>query len=180
MPLVPTPPTELDHKLHLVVREAAKRRYDSNAALATTIAELEAEAFSFMRRGEIEYCSPGTIAQYISFSRAISLLGDDLRPVKDRSFFSSLEKFQGWLGNKVLTYLGDARCSPEKIRDAVSDLLRQNPPQLPTPANVREKLGRPLTKKSFRYSLQIISLLRPHVLRIRSRQVVLHKSVLRE
>ena len=180
MPLTPTVENEIDRKLRRILVEAGSGAYESIAKLSVHIEKQEFSEFSYQRDEKTHYSSWKTVRKYVVYAQALGLLREDLGPAKPRSLYDPLETFQNWLSDKVIAYLESKKASVQDINRAVAALLAELTPRLPTPDNVHEELGRPLSKEPFKFSLKVISLLRPNILKLRSRQLVFSSKTLRE
>jgi hypothetical protein len=144
------------------------------SGLSRFVQDQEYIEFSYSRAGETQFAGAGTIYRYVSYAKAIGLLDDTLASGKSKRDIRAFGDFQEWLSDLVVQHLNDNNCSVERIREAARALLTAKfPAQLPTPINVRTFLKNPLPPEVFRISLQLVSLLRPNALQVKSRQVIL-------
>jgi hypothetical protein len=180
MPAVPTGPTEIDRKLHLIVLQSSPGQFRNLIALARSIGEGQYEEFSYQRADKTEYSNAGTIRSYVAFARQIGLLGDNLGPMRNKSDITDLESFQQWLSDRVAQYLIDVGCPPAAISETIVGLLASTPPLLPSQENVRARLRNPPSEFDFRLCLKIVARFRPSVLKLVSRRVILMPGVLKE
>jgi hypothetical protein len=179
-PLANTSPTEVDRKLHRVVIRSGQVQASSQGVLAASVRDGDYAEFTYRRGDETLFSSADSIRFYVSFARTVGLLGEDFRPAEDKRKYSGLGNFQEWLGENVTEHLVSNGCSPDAINRAVEHLLKQTPATVPTPGSLRKELGNPLPDRVFRLCLKIESLLRPKVLELASRRLVLVPGVLGE
>jgi hypothetical protein len=170
---IPTGPTEIDRKLHRVVLEANPGQFTNLIALARSIEQSRFPEFSYRRSDKTEYTNADTIASYVAFAREIGLLDENLGPTRPKGDVRALASFQQWLSDRVAQYLSDRGSSPGQIGNAVRRLLNANPAELPSQENIRARLSNPPSPTDFRVCLKIMALLRPKVLEVVSRRVVL-------
>lgn len=160
----------IDHKLFRVVREAAKRRPRNLAELARRIAGGEFAEFSYQRDGVRHQSGWRTVRRYAGLARRLGLLGDG-RPPTDAA------GFQSWLADRTMRYMQRHRMSATAIRSAVRQLLHEAPSRLPTPAHVYRELDRPVPRQTFLSCLKLVALLRPGVLVLKTRRLVIAAGV---
>jgi len=180
MAATPTTVNEIDRKLHRIVLETDPRTLTTMMALARSVEQEQYEEFSYTRDEKTEYSSANTIHNYISYARTIGLLNGDLESNQAKSDVRSLENFQQWLSDTVVQFLNDNNSSIPKIKDAMQALLGGMPRILPTLENIHTQLTAPPPPPIFKQSLKIITLLRPNLLQVRTRRVVLIAAILEE
>jgi len=180
MPVVTTGPTEIDRKLHRVVLQCDPEQFNSLIALARSISYAQYPEFSYQRSDQTEYTSAETIRSYVAFARQIGLLDNDLGSTRNKSDIRALERFQQWLGDRVSQYLIDVGCPPATTGGVVQRLLTSNPSLLPSQENVRTLLKNPPSQFDFRLCLKVVARLRPSVLKLVSRRVILMPGVFKE
>jgi hypothetical protein len=169
MPGVATGPRELDRKLYRVVHEADPERFPTSTALAGHLHERESIEFSYRREGQTVMSTVATIERYVSYAQAISLLDGGLSPmIDDPAQITGVDDFQGWLATHALDYLNERHCTAVKIKSVAKDLLGENPPRLPTVANIHEKLVSLIDRRDFEYSARIVARLAPANFRLRA------------
>lgn len=178
--LVPTPPTEIDHKLHRIVLGAASQDSASLKDLARTLETEKWPEFSYERDGKTRYTSVSTIAKYVSYARALNLLNDQIKPLGPSASYSGLAAFQGWLADKVITYLANNNCSITAIRQAMQNLLTEVPARLTTPDNVHDKIKTTISREIFKNCIKVVHLLRPRTLRLGSPRLIISSEVLKQ
>ena len=103
-------------------------------------------------------------------------LGDDLQPAGG---WAAPAGYQGWLGDRTIRYMQRHGMSATALRSAVRRLLQEAPPRLPAPDHVYRELGRPVPRQTFLSCLKIVALLRPGVLVLKTRRLVLVAGVVK-
>jgi len=166
----------IDHKLYRVVREAAKRRHKNLAELARRVAGGSFVEFSYQRDGERHHSGWRTVRRYAGLARTLELLDAALEPAGS---FADAAGFRSWLGDRTMRYMQRNRMSATAIRGAVQQLLRETPPRLPAPDHVHRQLDRPVPRGTFLICLKIVALLRPGVLVLKTRRLVIAGGVVK-
>ena len=166
----------IDHKLFRVVREAARREPRDLAELARRIAGGSFVEFSYQRDGERHHAGWRTVRRYAGLARKLELLDAALEPAGS---FADLAGFRSWLGDRTMRYMQRNRMSATAIRGAVQQLLSETPPRLPAPDHVHRKLDRPVPRQTFLSCLKIVALLRPGVLVLKTRRLVIAGGVVK-
>lgn len=177
MAAIGTAPTAIDRKLHRVVLDSEPTQFNTLMAIAREVAANRYPEFSYVRNGETEYSGQGAIQGYVSYAHDLGLLDSDLAIARPKKDVRSLENFQQWLSDATLRYLTDTNASMEQIEQAIVELFRSQPFRIPTQTNIREKLNNPPSLRNFRFSLKIITLLRPGAIEIKSHRIVLMDKV---
>jgi hypothetical protein len=162
----------IDHKLFRVVREAAKRRHRDLAELARRVAGGDFVEFSYQRDGVRRQAGWRTVRRYAGLARTLGLLGDGRSPADAAGFGS-------WLADRTMRYMQRHRMSATAIRGAVRRLLHGAPSRLPTPDHVYRELDRPVPRQTFLSCLKLVALLRPGVLVLKTRRLVVAAGVVR-
>jgi hypothetical protein len=88
--------------------------------------------------------------------------------IDDPAQITGVDDFQGWLATHALDYLNERHCTAVKIKSVAKDLLGENPPRLPTVANIHEKLVSLIDRRDFEYSARIVARLAPANFRLRA------------
>jgi hypothetical protein len=166
----------IDHKLFRIVREAAQRRHRDLAELARRIAAGRFVEFSYQRDGVRRHAGQRTVRRYAGLALALGLLDEGLRPTGSPG---DPVAFARWLGDRTMRYMQRHRMSATALRDAVRQLLREAPPRLPTPDHVYRALDRPVARQMFQSCLRIVALLRPDVVVLRTRRLVIAAGAVR-
>ncbi len=180
MALIPTPPTAIDHKLHCIILKSSSNKFATPNDLARAIVKDKNVEFSYERNGVTYYSGASTVQKYIRYCQAITILDEDLLPLQKNTVFGELDSFQNWLGNKVIQYLSNNKCSSGQIKDAIRGLLQEETPRLPTPDNVLDKLERPVGRDNFMTSVKLVSLLRPKVFELAgSRRIIRNDQIIK-
>lgn len=179
MAAISTAVNEIDRKLHRIVLDT-DRELTTMMALARSLEEEKYDEFSYTRDEKTEYSSANTIHTYVSYARTIGLLNGNLEPTQPKSDVRSLENFQQWLSDTVVQFLSENNSSLPQIRDAMLAALGKIPRILPTLESVHARLTNPPPPLVFRFSLKIVTLLRPNALQLRSRRVILIAGILEE
>jgi hypothetical protein len=78
-----------------------------------------------------------------------------------------------------MRYMQRRKMSATAVRGAIRHLLGETPPHLPTPDHVYRRLGRPVPRGTFLSCLKIVALLRPEVLVLKTRRLVLAGGVVK-
>jgi hypothetical protein len=175
---LPSSVTEIDRKLHLIVRHAEPAQYSTATALGRAIAGENCTEFSYQRGGRTEFASSDTVASYALYAREIGLLTDDFQSARPKSDIRSLGNFQQWLSDVSFAYLQSHGASIEQIAASVRELISSEPCELPTVDNLFRHLNPSLSKYHLRLSLKVVSLLRPLILGMKSRRLVIVPSVI--
>jgi len=170
---VVTARNEIDRKLHRIVLESNPNEFVNNISLASFLEDQKLMEFSYSREGKIQYANADTIGYYVSYARTIGLLDDRLGSAKPKMDIRGLENFRQWLSDLVVQYLTEKNCSIEQIRSTVLSLLQSTPSKIPTPKNVNERIPNSPDLLFFKLSLKVISRLRPDVIKVQSRRVIL-------
>jgi hypothetical protein len=166
----------IDRKLFRIVSEAGKRGPRDLADLARRIAGQQFVEFSYQRAGERRYSGWRTVRRYAGLARTLELLDAAFEPAGS---FSDAAGFRSWLGDRTMRYMQRRKMSATAIRGAIRRLLAETPPRLPAPDHVYRKLDRPVPRQTFLSCLKIVALLRPEVLVLKSRRLVVAAGVVR-
>ncbi|MHC4133965.1 MAG: hypothetical protein ACYTDU_00690 [Planctomycetota bacterium] len=166
----------IDHKLFRIVREARKRRPRDLAELARRVAGQSFVEFSYQREGERRYAGWRTVRKYAGLALTLELLDAGLEPAGS---FADPAAFRSWLGDRTMRYMQRNRVSATAIRGAIQQMLRETPPRLPVPDHVHRQLGRPVPRETFLSCLKIVALLRPGVLALKTRRLVVAGGVVK-
>jgi hypothetical protein len=166
----------IDHKLFRIVREAGKRRPRDLAEFARRVAGQSFAEFSYQREGERRHAGWRTVRRYAGLARKLELLDAALEPAGS---FADPAGFQSWLGDRTLRYMQRHAMSATAIRGAIQQLLRETPPRLPAPDHVHRQLDRPVPRATFMVCLKIVALLRPRVLVLKTRRLVVAGGVVK-
>jgi len=169
----------IDHKLFRVVREAAKRQPKDLAELARRVADGSFVEFSYERDGVRHHAGWRTVRRYAGLAFTLGLLDDGLQPAAPSGSLADAAGFRSWLGDRTLRYMQRNRMSATAIRGAVQQLLHETPPRLPGPDHVYRELDRPVPRQTFLSCLKIVALLRPGVLVLRTRRLVIAAGVVK-
>ena len=180
MTLVATSPNEIDRKLHRIILDANPSEFTNMMALARSIAREKCVEFSYVRTGKTEHSGATTIQHYISYASEVKLLDGDFSPTKPKKDVRSLESFQQWLSDTVYQYLTDHACAVEQIADKTQFLLQAAPHKLPTPDKIRALIKSAPSAMVFRFSLKIVSILRPKAFQLKTRRIILIPGTLEE
>jgi hypothetical protein len=180
MAAISTPSTAIDRKLHRIVLDANPSHSPNMVDLATAIKREKYQEFSYTRSGKTEFSSAAAIQKYVSYAHAIELLDSNLGSSRLKKDIRDLQSFQQWLGDAVLDYLSRKGCNTQQIGNVIEALLHAPPYKLPTREKVRSQFKDPPSEDFFRFSLKIVALLRPAVLLVKSRSVVLMPGLLEE
>jgi hypothetical protein len=160
----------IDNKLFRIVREASQRGHRDLAELARRVAAGRFAEFSYRRDGVRHHAGRRTVRRYAGLALELGLLDDDLRPAGAPTDPAA---FARWLGDRTMRYMQRHRMSATALRGAVRQLLREAPPRLPTPDHVYRVLERPVPRRTFSSCLRIVALLRPAVVVLKTRRLVL-------
>jgi hypothetical protein len=179
MTSIHTPATSIDRKLHRVVLNSDPEYFKTAISLARTIADQNLAEFSYQRENKIRYATPMSISKFISYSREVGLLDENLASAQLKTDIRALDNFQSWLKNQVMIYLETNNASLENIKTSTLSLFTDTPYTLPTPVKVHEALKTSISLSSFRMSLKIISALSPKALKFSSRKLVIHPEIIK-
>ena len=168
--------TRIDQKLFRIVREAGKRRPRDLPEFARRVADQSFPEFSYQRQGERRHAGWRTVRRYAGLARTLELLDARLAPAGS---FGDAAGFQGWLGDRTLRFMQRHDMSATAIRGAIQQLLRETPPRLPAPDHVHRQLDRPVRRATFLDCLKIVALLRPRVLALKTRRLVVAGGVVK-
>lgn len=176
---VQTPITSSDRKIHRVVLISDPNYFKNGISLAREIASRQLNEFSYQRDNKIRYATPLSITKFISYSREIGILDEDLRCTESKDDIKHMDNFQSWLKNQVMVFLETNNASLENIKAATLSLFSDTPYTLPTPVKVHEALKTSISLSSFRMSLKIISALSPKALKFSSRKLVILPDIIK-
>lgn len=180
MSAISTPSTAIDRKLHRIVLDANPSNFANMMALANAIKREKYTEFTYSRGGKTEFSGAEAIQTYVSYARAIELLDSDLGSSRPKKDIRDLQSFQQWVGDAVLDYLDRRGCNIQQIGAVIQNLLRVPPYKLPTREKVRSQFKGAPSADFFRFSLKAVALLRPAVLQVKSRSVILMPGLLEE
>lgn len=177
MPAIATGPRELDRKMYRVFHEADPQVFGNTTMFSEFLRRRGFVEFSYRREGESVMSTASTIERYIVYAQVISLIDRALVPSVEKAEVAELADFQGWLATRALDYLNQRKCTAEKIKSVARMLLGENPPRLPTVANIHEKLVSLIDRRAFEYSVRIVARLRPANFRLWSRPTFVIRGV---
>lgn len=169
----------IDRKLHRIVETADSQKYATATAIGRFLKDAKAQEFSYERGGKTEHAAPTTIARYAIYARDIGLLDASFDCTRPKSEIRSLINFQQWLADSILNYLAQNGASVSDIEKATVALLGKMPASLPTLPNVRQTTGTTLSLADLRLSLRALALLKPKVLSMTSRRLVVTPTTIR-
>lgn len=164
----------IDRKLFRIVREAGRQRPRDLTDLARRIAGRRLAEFSYRRGGQRRYSGWRTVRRYAGLARTLELLDAELAPTAS---FADPGGFGDWLAERTLRFMQRRKISATAIRGAVRQLLGETPPRLPGPDHVHRRLDRPVPRETFLACLKIVALLRPRLLVLKTRRLVVPAGV---
>lgn len=162
----------IDLKLYRIFRQASRSKFSSRRDLATHIAGLELDEFSYRRRGKKEHANWGAIVSYISLLVALQMLDENLKPfVAARQ--TKLDGFKTALAAKALQFAEANRFGMSLMDLAITHQISQRPAILPTPFNIFEHLEPTCSYRSFYRIIRLKCLeSEQNGIRVRNRPIV--------
>jgi hypothetical protein len=125
-----------DGKLYRIFQVAGEKQHGSKADLAREISARRFDEFSSIGDdGERKYMAWKSIVDYVSFAWMINIIDGDLNPYVAAPELTR-DGFDHALGDKVETFAEAHGFAPQKVRNAVRDLIARTPATLPTPKAV--------------------------------------------
>lgn len=125
-----------DGKLYRIFQVAGERQHGSRSDLAREVAGRQFDEFSSIGEDGIrKYMAWKSILDYVVFSWMIGTIDGDLKPYVTAPGLTR-DGFDHALGDKVEVFSEAHGFSPQKVRNAVRELIAREPSRLPTPKAV--------------------------------------------
>jgi hypothetical protein len=112
-----------DRKLYRIFQVAGEKQYGSKAELAREISARKFDEFSSIAEtGERKYMAWTSIVDYVTFAWMINIVDGDLNPYVPAPDLTR-DGFDHALGDKVENFAEAHGFAPQKVRNAVRDLI---------------------------------------------------------
>lgn len=169
----------IDEQLFRVYEEAFQKTHPSKSDLAKALAAKKLTEFSQVRQGERHYFTWSTIQAYVSLLVDYEILTPELGPTIAAPRVSRTG-FNLTLADRVEAYAVKNGFSPERIRDAVRELIQRKPASLPTPQTVCTVLQLQVGYNAFHKALSVRAFQQRVSITPKLKNVIIIPDILRE
>ena len=169
----------IDDKLFRIYEEAFSSTFKNRSDLARAVSIKRLVEFSYERQGIRQYLTWSTIQEYVGLLVDYDLLTQDLKPTI-LSEKISRRGFEFTLAEKVELYAVQHGFSPDRIRAAVSELIKRQPAQLPTPPTVFTVLQLGVGYNAFHKALSVRAFQQRVSITSKLKSVLIIPDILRE
>lgn len=145
-----------DGKLYRIFQVAGEKEHGSRSDLAREVAGRHFDEFSSIGEDGIrKYMAWRSVVDYVAFSWMIGIIDGDLKPYIEAPGLTR-DGFDHALGDKVESFSDANGFSPQKVRNAVRELIQREPARLPTPKAVFQ-LTQPICEFHYFYKAIMVS-----------------------